>query len=107
MDDMKFIEEWKRMCNSFEDCDDCPLNENCDDDVVTTEMARLVKEWSAAHPRKTRQSVFLEKYPNADLNEEGIVNICPKGVDKNHDCELNRPAGCYACRRKFWMKGVE
>ena len=42
------------------------------------EIVREVEEWSAAHPRKTRQSVFLEQWPDTQLDKKGNVIICPK-----------------------------
>lgn len=71
------------------------------------EVVREVEEWSAAHPRKTRQSVFLEQWPNCMMGNDDVVRMCPRNVDKNYICDLNRSAGCPDCRREFWMQEVE
>ena len=68
-----------------------------------------VEQWSAAHPIKTRQSVFLEQYPEANINKGGVLMVCPKGVST--DCR-NRYGNCTNrlcsdCRREFWMQEVE
>lgn len=58
MDAVKFIEERNRMCGNMSE-------------VWGVDAAQIVKnteEWSAAHPRKTRQSVFLEQWPEAELD---------------------------------------
>ena len=72
------------------------------------EIVREVEEWSAAHPRKTRQSVFLEQWPQADIDNTGLLILCPKRISADIrvtvDC-LRK--GCYDCRREFWMQEVE
>lgn len=114
MDAVKFIKERDRMCCFYHhagDCYQCPAKDcECsalegmvDDDNIVT----IVEEWSAAHPRKTRQSVFLAQWPNGMTDDDGIVETCPRYVDKNYICDLNRFGRCPNCRREFWMKEVE
>ena len=113
MDAVKFIEERNRMCKSFGDrCTGCPAsNGGCavgqGSTLDATDQVAMVEEWSAAHPRKTRQSVLLEQWPNCMLDGDCVVGMCPRNVDKNYICDLNRSAGCPDCRRKFWMQEVE
>lgn len=68
---------------------------------------KSVEEWSAAHPRKTRQSVFLEQWPNCMMDDDDVVGMCPRNVDKMYECNGLLFAGCAACRREFWMQEVE
>lgn len=72
------------------------------------EIVREVEEWSAAHPRKTRQSVYLEQYPQADIDNTGLLILCPKRISADirvtADCLRQ---GCTDCRREFWMQEVE
>ncbi len=114
MDAVKFIKERDRMCRFYHhagDCYQCPAKDcECsalegmvDDDNIVT----IVEEWSAAHPRKTRQSVFLAQWPNGMTDDDGIVGTCPRHVDKIYICDLNRFGGCPNCRREFWMREVE
>ena len=119
MDAVKFIEERNRMCKSFCDgCKGCPAFNACEDDLCcavgqestldATAQIAIVAEWSAAHPRKTRQSVFLEKWPEAEF-VNGCLMMCPKRVSA--DCR-NRYRNCTNrvcsdCRREFWMQEVE
>lgn len=111
MDAVKFIKERDRMCRFYHhagDCYQCPAKDcECsalegmvDDDNIVT----IVEEWSAAHPRKTRQSVFLEQYPNCMTDDAGVVGICPRNVDKTYVCDLRRLGGCADCRRDFWTQ---
>lgn len=66
-----------------------------------------VDEWAKMNPVKTRQSVFLEQWPNCMMDGDCVVGMCPRNVEKNYICDLNRFAGCPNCRREFWMQEVE
>lgn len=112
MDAVKFIKERDRMCRFYHhagDCYQCPAKDcECsalegmvDDDNIVT----IVEEWSAAHPRKTRQSVFLKQYPNAVLDKDGVLCICPSfvGGDVSEKYRCLCSTDCGACRREFWM----
>jgi hypothetical protein len=115
MDAVKFIEERNRMCESFgAGCIGCPAyNESrCVVSSASTldakEQVAMVEDWSAAHPRKTQQDVFLEHWPEAEL-VNGCLAICPKRISANYrngnaDC-TNR--SCADCLYKFWMHEVE
>lgn len=110
MDALEFLKERKRMCKSYPRCDGCPLREpNCNltTDEDYTRAIITVEQWSKEHPRKTRQSVFLEQWPNCMMDHDGTVGMCPRNFDKNYICDLNRSAGCLDCRREFWMQEVE
>lgn len=91
MDAVKFIEERNRMCGTMSE-------------VWGVDAAQIVKnteEWSAAHPRKTRQSVFLEQYPEAQIGVNGILEVCPAPIFHSH--RLNAAASS-GCRR--WSDGT-
>ena len=101
MDAVKFIEERNRMCGTMSE-------------VWGVDAAQIVKnteEWSAAHPRKTRQSVFLEQWPTALLTKEGTFAACSmlfSSKYRNADRECASPyESCDECRREFWMQEVE
>ena len=121
MDALEFLRDRKRMCNAYSDsyngCFDCPLIESCcvistatpDEDLK--KMVTAVEQWSKEHPRKTRQSVFLEQYPEAEIDVNGVVSMCPMFISAAHrdsDGECNCPEKmCRDCRREFWMQEVE
>ena len=125
MDALKFIEERNRMCDRYwqEDgdcCDGCPLvyrecNEmrNMVDDSgkAVGKVVEIVEKWSKEHPRKTRQSVLLEQYPEADLDTHGLVLLCPMAISAAHRDGNGLCADpdheCGDCRREFWMQEVE
>lgn len=119
MDAVRFIKERNRMCKSLDvRCEVCPafhVGENGAQCAVgaasmldATAQIAIVEDWSAAHPRKTLQSVFLDQWPEAEL-VNGCLAICPKRISANYrngnaDC-TNR--SCADCLYKFWMQEVE
>jgi len=121
MDAVKFIKERDRMCKSYYDAekgycaDECPAHDiQCSelDDLSADaeELVARVEEWSAAHPRKTRQSVFLEHYPDARIDSQGSLVICPADAYGDAVCPKkseNHRIACYDCRCEFWMQEVE
>lgn len=118
MDALKFIEERNRMCNYYgggialSECAECPaLQRKClSVRSVTAEYITAVEQWSKEHPRKTRQSVFLEQYPEAWVDEDGCLRICPNEISPWHrseDGECITADKCADCRHEFWMQEVE
>lgn len=112
MDALEFLKERKRMCNSYKNCNGCLLergscgfstsmsNEECER-IITA-----VEKWSKEHPRKTKQSVFLEQWPNAELDHECTITIDPCDLDttmRKECCNID----CETCRRKYWRQKVE
>lgn len=99
MDAVKFIEERNRMCGTMSE-------------VWGVDAAQIVKnteEWAAAHPRKTRKSVFLEQYPNAKVvGDTGVPTVYPCQIEQNIECvKYCNSLSCSDCRREFWMQEVE
>ena len=81
--------------------------------IPAEDVVKEVKEWSAEHPRKTRQSVFLEHYPDAPRDKYNLLTGCPKCLDANASCFVDKNATvkkfkcCAICRREFWRQEVE
>lgn len=118
MDALEFLRERKRMCTSCKGCDGCPLEgTHCvlsyvTDDEDYERIIATVEQWSKEHPRKTRQSVFLEQWPDAIISDDGLPEVAPCQLcaglihgGSAEDCE-NRGL-CVECRCKFWMQEVE
>lgn len=113
MDAMEFIRERNRMCKHFRGCNQCPA----DGMICSTiwgihdaeKLVQVVEQWAAEHPRKTRQSVFLEQWPNARRDSGGGVYICPKFLDVDISCTDDETVckPCDDCRREFWTQEVE
>ena len=106
MDAVKFIKELGRMCDAHEHCESCPAKEcECqllENMVENTRIVSIVEKWSAAHPRKTRQSEFLKLFPDANLST-GTVNVCPNSLYEGK-CDCTRYQNCLSCKREFWMQ---
>lgn len=115
MDALEFLRERKRMCNSYSHCEGCPLDESkcVIDSTISDEdckrIAAAIEQWSKEHPRKTRQSVFLEQWPETEIDQCGYLMVCPKRISA--DCR-NRYGNCANrlcsdCHREFWGQEVE
>ncbi len=102
MDAVEFLKERNRMYESGAATPGIGLEDDYDPVIAV----KVVEEWSSAHPRKTRQSVFLEQWPNVAVSEGGVIKIRPCNLD------VNAKKGCLGvhcdyCRREFWMQEVE
>ena len=115
MDALEFIRERNRMCKSFGDgggCMSCPFykeGNRCMAILWKEEIIPIVEKWSKENPRKTRQSIFIEQYPNAKCVDDGILVFCPKWIDTCFSCLIddNNNVDCATCRHEFWMQEVE
>ena len=118
MDAVKFLKERKRLCKMYEVCGRCPAfraSGGCIFSVTNgatpEEQNEFMEAWSTAHPRKTRQSVFLEQYPEASIDADGVLYVCPAPIFHSHRLEgggcRNVHKKCIDCRREFWMQEVE
>ena len=117
MDALEFLMERKRLCGSYRGCVGCPFGvADCVIRDMTSEhtckrIVTAVEQWSKEHPRKTRQSVFLKQYTEAEIDANGVVGLCPMTISAAHrdsDGECNyQELLCRDCRREFWMQEVE
>ena len=106
MDAVKFVEERRRMITVTGASPKYSLFNlsNRAEDVV-----KEVEAWSAAHPRRTRQSVFLEQYPEGEIDSSGCLMLCPKRISADY---RNRYGSCTKrlcsdCRKEFWGQEVK
>lgn len=117
MDAVDFVKNYIRMCAKADNCEQCPCYET---DFCTVaqkmrspetakDVVQLVEEWAAAHPVKTRQSVFLEQYPEAEIDKREGLMVCPKRISADYRNRLGNCVNrlCSDCRREFWMQEVE
>lgn len=106
MDAVKFIEEHRRMYKVTG-----KHLPTLAEGIPAEDVVKEVEEWSTAHPRKTRQSVFLEHYPEASISTHGVLPVCPCPISASH---RNAGGGCATidrrcddCRKEYWMQEVE
>lgn len=120
MDAVKFTNEAMRMCNKYwSKCWGCPAGDGVSckldsnyDGISAEGKVSIVEQWAKKHPVKTRQSVFLEQYPEARLSEDGILLICPRTIsaeyrDEDGTCNIGKYGTCADCKRQFWLAEVE
>lgn len=112
MDVIEFFSEFRRMCKSSSDCTKCEYHgDMCDNAIELLEKTvAAVEKWSQEHPRKTRQSEFLNMFPTVRMNEVGVIDVCPAIVDDRYrgkTCGNRTLLSCPDCRREFWMQEVE
>lgn len=103
MDAVKFVKEVRRMRSTDRNYKIFNYNDRPED------VVKEVEEWSAAHPRKTRQSEFLKQWPNVPMKDM-VVDICPCCLDEEYPCRQSRncvsDTCCADCRREFWGQEV-
>ena len=106
MDAVKFIEERRRMYKVTG-----KHSPTLAGWIPATDVVKEVEEWSAAHPRKTRQSVFLEQYPEARTDGNGVLRVCPALVSTAHRGYLGVCSDfskkCAVCCHEFWTQEME
>ena len=93
------------MCKKQDRCKGCPIKSEGTacllgsipilvyDTKDIDKAIEAVEKWSQDHPRKTRLQDFLEKYPNAPLNGNGIPILVPWNVGYCGNTI------CYACKK--------
>ena len=123
MDAVVFIEERDRMCGSFDGCEECPAFDTTankirgfcavgrESKMDAADQIALVEKWSLAHPYKTRQDLFLEQYPEARMEDDGVLDVDPCAISASHrnangSC-ATMARTCTECRREFWLHRVE
>jgi len=114
MDAVKFLKERNMMCKTNLSCCDCPAyaigsSNGCkfaiENWTSPEQQVEIIERWLIDHPHKTRQSNFLELFPDAHLDSHGVLNIqpCDLGYGDYIDCSSTM---CYICRERFWDEGV-
>ena len=106
MDTVKFLQERKRMHESGAIAPSVML----EDDYDPESAVKVVEEWASVHPRKTRQSVFLEQYPNARIDSQAVIYVCPSDAYGDKVCPKNGEnvhMTCSDCRRNFWLQEAQ
>ena len=114
MDAVEFLKTLRRMCNC--ECYKCEFGKRLIRFETCTvwrkthpeEAVAIVEQWVAEYPVKTRQSVFLEQFPNAPIytNTHNVaLDPCLVDTTLRGHCPTGR--GCDICRREFWLAEVE
>ena len=120
MDTVEFLKAAKRHCEqrNSDHCVECPLFDLCGvsyGDLLVEDIQSAVEyisDWNNKHPAKTRQSDVLEKFPDAFVDENGQLSVCPKFVSKEFRDQMgfcNQPVNtvCVICKAKYWQTPIE
>lgn len=96
---MASIKDWKRMCNNYSECKNCPMS-GCQYAPVNLPDITddIVDKWVAEHPIKTYAMDFFEKFPNAPKDSDGAPKACWRNVygDGQYcDCGHDMCADCW------------
>lgn len=108
MDALKFMKEYRRMCDYYSRCFECPRVDepNCNIEEMSDEelesLVNTVEQWSKEHPQKTRFQDFKEKYPNMKLRDSGIPWACCSYLGYCESCDEAK-SNCAVC----WNTPVE
>lgn len=117
---INFLHELKRLCGSYDECvanaankEDCPMFGICKltyskiraEEVKTA--IETVQKWSDEHQKKTYAQDFLEKFPEAQRNWDGVPLVCRKriygGIHSATSEGCDDTKACYRC----WNKPME
>ena len=116
MDAVEFLKTVDRLCRAEEDCSSCPLNGYaCDANLKDVaryytlesvqDMVQKVEQWAKDNPVKTRQSEFLKMFPDAKINDDGILAFCP-GAFSQKEKYCHKYNKCEECCKDYWLKEV-
>ena len=118
MEAKEFITERNRMCDYYggaahckrvvgETTESCPLRDYVCVHLpgVTVAVIDEVEKWSKTHPKKTRQDEFLKQFTKANVDENGVLRICPNYIDSTVKCYAE--VDCDVCRKEYWKEEIE
>lgn len=114
MNVIEIMREFGKMCSieSEHGCSGCGLScefngtgETCEKFMAENpeKAVEIVEKWVAEHPKKTRQSEFLKKFPNATPFH---IDPCNVDTDMAIDSKCRRKS-CIKCREEYWNAEVE
>lgn len=91
----KFIKDYKRMCDSYTNCDECGLlMYDCYNINSLDKVAPVVLEWAEKHPIKTYLMDFREKFPKA-IEENIVWGCCCRTIYEGESCSYSNCVGCW------------
>lgn len=109
------IFDYARMCKNITECEDCPLGTKNNGEGITCSYLmmkvpdkanEIILKWCEEHPIKTRQSELLKMFPNAKMDNHGVLMCCPALIDVNFKCNAENVA-CAECSKEYWLAEVD
>lgn len=117
------IYDYARMCRTYDTlgCYYCPLshcnnglNQVCGDLTKKhpDKANEIILNWCKEHPVETRQDRFLEMFPNAKKDSDGIIKILPCSLEENIVTTMPSTCSyihgsCNECRKEYWLAEVD
>lgn len=101
MDVLKFMKEYRRMCNYYPRCFEYPRADepNCNIEEMSDEefenFINTVEKWSKEHPQRTRLQDLLEKFPKAEIGKEGLPSFCCAKLGYDCNCLKSTCEDCW------------
>ena len=91
---LSFANERRKLCNSFDSCEECPLYplDTCviGDETKTPlddkQVLQVIQHWSDGHPRTYLQD-FLTKFPDAVMDDYPLPSICRRLLYITPECK--------------------
>lgn len=104
-----------QLCNMYNGvCAACPLNSDgkslgcalCNYDTIKViERTQKLIDWAEMWPR-TRQDVLERYFLDAPM-KNGVINLCPKKIDKSYKTKCVRDGKpCEQCKKDYWLEGI-
>lgn len=104
------LDTYRAMCNSYNDCYECPLGGECicalgdeignrtsDLQIIDT-VLKWASENNAPYRKLTYKEDFLAKHPNCDMNASGeIVGACRRAIYDGYAQCTKAGISCEAC----------
>lgn len=90
----KVAKQLYRMCETIP-CEACGIQAaggafSCGEFIFENpeKAEKIIMDWAAKYPEKTMKDVLLEKFPNVQLNWEGMPPFCVRefGLPGQKDC---------------------
>ena len=106
MDAIEFIKAMKQMLSAGANCSTVQKYISAYKKNDYEGIVEAAEQWAAEHPIKTRQSEFLEHYPDARISAHGCLNACPMDVFSDTGINCNAQP-CHECKKAFWLAEVE
>ena len=115
MDAFQYELNRSKICIMYSgDCEKCRLNSDgkskgcvlCNYEAIeVVERTQKLIEWAENWPR-TRQDVLERYFANAPW-KNGVINICPKKIDKSYktNCVSNGKP-CEQCKQDYWLEEI-
>lgn len=122
METKDFMRGLIRYCRAHKRCEGCLLAGKCtsrslyqgilySQEPDVAEIIEGIEDWIKQNPEKTRQDVFLERYPGAEINpDNGALAVPPCYVDankrratRNHMCGVS----CTDCQKDYWSQPAD